>query len=173
MRALRAVFVALAAAIMLTSVASAGADATKKRVQIDTKHPGSTFTLTPLEVGAIKSDAGKQSCDGEPTKRTVYRDGQETYPWDCGAWTFVGKRGTLVLRSQYVWIEAGGPYNIATGTWKVVRGTGQYAWVTGGGRSAHVGDPQYGTGPLPGLPHLTVAGCSDRSDAADRRRKTE
>ena len=38
---------------------------------------------------------------------------------------FTGKRGTLVLRSQFTWIEAGGPYNIATGTWKVVRGTGQ------------------------------------------------
>ena len=139
MRALQTVFVALAAAVMLTSVAAAGPAPTKQRVQIDTKYPGSTFTFTPLEVGAIKNDAGKQSCDGEPTKRTAYRDGQETYPWDCGAWTFVGKRGTLVLRSQYVWIEAGGPYNIATGTWKIVRGTGQYARVTGGGRSAHVG----------------------------------
>jgi hypothetical protein len=108
-------------------------------VQIDTKYPGSTFTLTGLEVGAIKNDAGKQSCDGEPTMRTVYRDGQETYPWTCDSWAFVGKRGTLVLRSQYTWIEAGGPYNIATGTWKVLRGTGKYARVTGGGRSAHVG----------------------------------
>ena len=140
MRALQAVFVALAAAVMLTSVASAGADATKQRVQIDMKiHPKKTFVLSPLQGGAIENDSGKQSCDGEPTKRTVYRDGQEAFLWDCGAWTFTGKRGTLVLRSQFTWIEAGGPYNIATGTWKVVRGTGQYARVTGGGRSAQVG----------------------------------
>jgi hypothetical protein len=130
---------AIAAAVTLTSVAAAGPAATKQRMQIDTKFPGDTFALTALEVGAIKGDTGKQRCDSEPTKTTVYRDGQETYPWSCGAWTFVGKRGTLVLRSQYVWIEAGGPYNVATGTWKVVRGTGQYARVTGGGRSARVG----------------------------------
>ncbi len=103
-------------------------------------HPKTTFVLTPLQGGAIENDSGKQSCDGEPTKRTVYRDGQETFPWECRAWVFTGKRGTLVLRSQFTWIEAGGPYNIATGTWKVVRGTGQYARVTGGGRSAQVGD---------------------------------
>ena len=71
----------------------------------------------------------------------MQRDGQEVFRWECRAWTFTGKRGTLVLRSQFTWIEAGGPYNIATGTWKVVRGTGQYAGVTGGGRSAQVGAP--------------------------------
>jgi hypothetical protein len=142
MRALQAVFVAFAAAVMLTSVASAGADAAKQRVQIDMKiNPKTTFVLTPLQGGAIENDSGKQSCDGEPTKRTVYRDGQEAFLWDCGAWTFTGKRGKLVLRSQFTWIEAGGAYNIATGTWKVVRGTGQYARVTGGGRSAQVGAP--------------------------------
>ena len=131
--------IAVATAVTLASAAAAGPAPTKQRVQIDTKYPGSTFTLTALEGGAIENDSGKQSCDGEPTKRTVYRDGQEAWLWNCGAWTFVGKRGTLVLRSQYVWIEAGGPYNVATGTWKVVRGTGQYARVTGGGRNARVG----------------------------------
>lgn len=140
MKARYAVLVALAAAVVLTSVAAAGHALTKQRVQIDAKYPGNSFTLTGLQAGTIENDAGKQSCDGEPTKRrTVYRDGQEMYPWECDAWTFVGKRGTLVLRSQYTWIEAGGPYNIAVGTWKVVRGTGMYAQVTGGGRSARVG----------------------------------
>jgi len=39
-------FIALAAVFVLTSVASAGADATKQRVQFDMKiHPGSTFVL--------------------------------------------------------------------------------------------------------------------------------
>jgi hypothetical protein len=135
-------FVVLAAAVALTSVAAAGLAPTKQRVQIDMKiNPKKTFVLTPLQGGVIENDSGKQSCDGEPTKRTVYRDGQEAYPWDCNAWTFAGKRGTLVLRSQFTWIEAGGPYNIATGTWKVVRGTGQYAGITGRGRSAQVGGP--------------------------------
>ena len=68
-------------------------------------------------------------------------DGQEAFLWECRVWVFTGKRGTLELRSQFAWVEAGGPYNIATGTWKDVRGTGQYARVTGGGRSAQVGSP--------------------------------
>jgi hypothetical protein len=41
-----------------------------------------------------------------------------------------------------VWVDAGadagGPL-IGTGTWKVVRGTGQYARIAGGGPSAHAG----------------------------------
>jgi hypothetical protein len=140
MRALRAVFVALAAAVMLTSVASAGA--TKQRVEINMKiFPAKTFVLTPLQAGALERDSGTQGCDGEPDKLEVLRDGQQIFPWTCRAWVFTGKRGTLVLRSQFTWIEAGGPYNIATGTWKVVRGTGQYAGLTGGGRSAQVGSP--------------------------------
>ncbi len=143
MKAGRIIVAALVAAIGLTSVAAARPDATKQRVQIDMKiHPKTTFVLTPLEGGTIDNDSGKQGCDGEPTKRTVYRDGQEAYPWDCAAWTFTGKRGTLVLHSKFTWIEAGGAYNIATGTWKVVRGTGQYARVSGGGRIAQVGAPK-------------------------------
>ena len=78
---------------------------------------------------------------GTRRRRGTVRDGQEVFRWTCRAWVFTGKRGKLVLRSQFGWIEAGGPYNIATGTWKVVRGTGQYAGVTGGGRSAQVGAP--------------------------------
>ena len=141
MRALQSVFVVLAAA-MLTSVASAGDDATKQRVEINMKiFPKKMFVLTPLQAGALERDSGTQSCNGEPDKGEVLRDGQEIFPWTCRAWVFNGKRGKLVLRSQFGWIEAGGPYNIATGTWKVVRGTGQYAGVTGGGRSAQVGSP--------------------------------
>jgi len=144
MRALQAVFAALAAAVALTSVAAADPAATKQRVQIDMKiRPADTFVLTPLEGGALERDSGTQGCKGEPDKGGVgvLRDGQESWPWVCRAWVFTGKRGTLVLRSQFTWIEAGGPYNIATGTWKVVRGTGQYAGITGGGRSAQVGAP--------------------------------
>jgi len=144
MRAPRAIVVVLTAAFVLTSFASAGPAATKQRVQIDMKiHPKKTFALATLQSGALKRDSGTHTCPGEPDDLgTVQRDGQEAFPWECRAWTFTGKRGTLVLRSQFVWIEAGGPYNIATGTWKVVRGTGQYAGVTGGGRSAQVGAPK-------------------------------
>lgn len=140
MRALQAVFVALAAAVMVTSVASASADATKQRVQIDMKiFPDKTFVLAPLEAGALKRDSGTHNCNEDTDLGGAMRDGQETFPQECRAWVFTGKRGKLVLRSRFTWVEAGGPYNVATGTWKVVRGTGQYARVTGGGRSATVG----------------------------------
>jgi hypothetical protein len=130
---------AVAAAVTATSVASAGPAAAKQRVQIDTRFPGKTFALTALESGALEPDSGTHGCKGEYMKGAVLRDGQEGWPWTCSAWVLTGKRGTLVLRSTYTWIEAGGPYNVATGTWKVVRGTGQYARLTGGGRSARVG----------------------------------
>src|SRR5688572_8248065 len=121
MRALQATFVALAAAVALTSVAAAGPAPTKQRVQIDMKiHPKKTFALATLQSGALERDSGTHACPGDPDDLgTVQRDGQEAFRWECRAWTFTGKRGTLVLRSQFTWIEAGGAYNIATGIWKV------------------------------------------------------
>jgi hypothetical protein len=143
MKARYAVLVALATAVTLASVAAAGPAATKQRVQIDMKFsPGKgwAFVLTPLQAGALNGDSGKLGrCDGETQGGTVVRDGQEVYPFGCRASTITGKRGTLVLRTQGAWAEAGGEYNIGTGTWKVVRGTGQYAGITGGGRIAQVG----------------------------------
>jgi hypothetical protein len=132
--------IALLTAVVGASVAVAGSTASKQRVQIDMKYSGKawTFVLTPLQAGALARDSGTQSCAQAPD-RTVYHDGQETFLSGCLPWTLVGKRGQLVLRSETAWIEAGGPYNIATGTWKVVRGTGQYAGITGGGRMAQMG----------------------------------
>ena len=132
------VLVALIAAVTLTSIAAAGSSATKQRVQIDMKDPGDTFVLTPFQAGAIERDSGTQGCLAGESHRTVVRDGQEGHIWDCPARTFVGKQGKLVLRTRFTWNDAL-RYNIATGTWKVVSGTGQYARITGAGRSAYVG----------------------------------
>jgi hypothetical protein len=111
-------------------------------VQIDMKiYPEKSFALATLQSGALKRDSGTHGCNGEIDGGEVQRDGQQAFLHECRALVFTGKGGTLVLRSQFAWIEAGGPYNIATGTWKVVRGTGQYAGVTGGGRIAQVGSP--------------------------------
>jgi hypothetical protein len=101
--------------------------------------PVKPFVLQPLQAGALKRDSGTDSCNGENNRGEVLRDGQQAFLFKCRALVLTGKRGKLVLRSQFAWVEAGGPYNIATGTWKVVRGTGQYARVTGGGRIAQVG----------------------------------
>lgn len=52
--------------------------------------------------------------------------------------TLVGKRGTLVARNRMEWLDIPGGYAVFTGTWKVVRGTGDYARISGGGRVAGV-----------------------------------
>jgi hypothetical protein len=133
---------ALVAAVTVTSVATAGSSAAKQRVQLDMKiAPKKSFLLTPLQAGALKSDSGTHDCIDELDGGTTLRDGQETFRLECRAWVFTGKRGKLVLRSKYAWVEAGGAYNIATGTWRVVSGTGQYAGAAGSGRTADVGGP--------------------------------
>jgi hypothetical protein len=43
-----------------------------------------------------------------------------------------------VIRYRSEYVDAGNGYHVGTGTWKVVRGTGQYAKITGGGRSGNV-----------------------------------
>jgi hypothetical protein len=138
---LNAVLVALVAAVTLTSVAAAGPNAAKQRVTITTQAAQTTkvspFVLTPQQTGAIKRDSGKLIGGSTATDRVVMREGQEVTIVDDLA-TFKGKRGSLVARYHAEWVDAGNGYNVASGTWKVVRGTGQYARVTGGGRTASV-----------------------------------
>jgi hypothetical protein len=124
MHARLAVLAVFAAAVTLTSVAAAGQAAARQRVQIDMKSPGETFVLRPLRAGPIERDSGTHGCFAGESHRTVVRDGQEGHIWDCPAMTFVGKHGKLVLRTRFTWNDPG-RYNIATGTWKVVSGTGR------------------------------------------------
>jgi hypothetical protein len=140
MKALHAVLVALVAAVTLTSVAAAGPDAAKQRVAFTTQAAETTtvspFVLTPLQTGALKPDSGKLVA-GSDNAREVMREGQSVSIHD-GVATFKGKLGSLVIRNRSEWVEAGNGYHVATDTWKVVRGTGQYAGVTGGGRGGSV-----------------------------------
>ena len=63
MKARHAIFVALVAAVTLTSVAAAGPDAAKQRVMITSQAAQTTqvspFVLTPLQTGVLKRDSGK------------------------------------------------------------------------------------------------------------------
>jgi hypothetical protein len=43
-----------------------------------------------------------------------------------------------VIRYRDEYVNSGNGYNVGTGTWQVVRGTGQYAHITGGGRTGNV-----------------------------------
>jgi hypothetical protein len=143
-KVLQAIVVALAAAIMLTSVAAARPDAAKQRIAIMTKGVANasgtaTFVLTPLRAGALKKDSGSTAVAGSlPPERVVMREGQSVSIYDPVVETLKGKRGTLVIRSRIEYVDAGNGYHVGTGTWKVVRGTGQYARITGGGRRGDV-----------------------------------
>jgi hypothetical protein len=121
------------AAIVLTGVASAGSRATTQRIAITSQGAAfSTFVLTPLTAGAVVRDAGSSSACCW-TQRFVTRDG-ESVEIDNPLKTFVGKQGSFTWRAQISWVEAGADYVIGTGPWKIVRGTGAYAHLHGGGR---------------------------------------
>jgi|SoiMethySBSTD1v2_1073268.scaffolds.fasta_scaffold1440339_1 hypothetical protein len=143
-----AILAAVAAAVTLTAIAAAGPDAAKQRVAIDMKlWPQKTFVLTPLQVGSLKRDTGTLSHNFlSITPRDVIRDGQKVTIYDGGVATLTGKRGTLTTRERTEWVDLARDGNgdgendtIAIGTWKVVRGTGQYAGIAGKGRNGHIG----------------------------------
>jgi hypothetical protein len=146
MKVRHTLLVALATAVTLTSVAAAGPEAAKQRVAITVTMATGKAVLEPLQKGALVRNAGTFGGDWSPAPdRTVLRDGQEVDIY-TPTWTFTGKRGTLVFRERAECTTLGQDLNrdgsedeICIGTWKVVRGTGTYAGITGGGRSAQLG----------------------------------
>ena len=142
MKAIQATLVALVAAIILTSVAAAGPEAAKQRVVINMKiYPQKTFVLLPLQAGPLEPDTGTISSNWTSIPgRKVMRDGQEVTIYDGAVTTFTGKRGTLTIRDRNEWVAVEtGEDAVAFSTWKVVRGTGQYAGIVGKGRGGHAG----------------------------------
>jgi hypothetical protein len=146
MKARHAVLAALAAAVTLASVAVAGPDATRQRVAISSKlYPEQTFVLTAFTAGALKRDSGRVRIVSD-NGRDVMRAGQEVTIYQA-THTLEGKRGTLTIRERTEWVAVSNenapgydyPPGVASGTWTVVRGTGQYAGITGSGRSGHAG----------------------------------
>jgi hypothetical protein len=136
-RKLTALAALAAAAVTLAAVAAAGPVAAKQRVAIQTKGAiAGPFVLTPLTPGAIKRDTGTASfCCW--TNRHIMRDGLAI---DIGdpRWTFTGKLGTITGRNQMEFADLPDGWAVFTGTWKVIRGTGAYAGLSGGGRVAGV-----------------------------------
>ena len=149
--ATRLTVLAVLAAATLTSIAAAGPSATKQRVAIDMKFlpTPSTFVLTPLQAGALRRDSGSTNVQAvlrSLKERRVMRDGMDVTIYGPVVWVLKGKHGTLTLREQSEWVDLADDANrdgsldsVGFGTWKVVRGTGQYAGLSGSGRSAHEG----------------------------------
>jgi hypothetical protein len=106
-----------------------------------------TFVLTPLRGGPLKGDSGTISHNFLSIRgHDVMRVGQKVTIYDGGVATLTGKRGTLTIRDRSEWVNLGNDANqdgnedsVAFGTWKVVRGTGQYAGIVGKGRDGHAG----------------------------------
>jgi hypothetical protein len=147
MNARLTILFAVLAAVTLTAGAAARPDAAKQRVAINAKIlPGGTFVLLPLQAGALKRDSGTfygnwQTAPG----RRVIRNGQEVGTY-TNTWTLTGTRGRLTIRERIEWVHIGSDGNgdgeedgVATGTWRIVRGTGVYARIAGGGGSGHAG----------------------------------
>lgn len=133
---LAAIAVLAAGTVSLVSIAAAGSVAAKQRVAIQVTGANQSFVLTPLTSGAVKPDTGIASFCCWST-RHVMRDGQAIDVNDPQM-TLTGKRGTLVLRNRIEWVDIPAGVAIFTGTWKVIRGTGAYAGLSGGGRGAGV-----------------------------------
>jgi hypothetical protein len=93
------------------------------------------FVLTPLQAGALGPDSGTET-SSVSSERVVMRAGQtvKIVNWVT---TCKGRRGSFVFRARIEQVEAGNGYHVGTGTWKIVRGTGRYAQITGGGRVAN------------------------------------
>jgi hypothetical protein len=115
-------------------------------------YPQGTFVLTALQTGALKRDSGTIDTWTSIPGRKVVRDGQTVTIYNGAVTTLTGKRGTLTIRDRNEWVDVsnentryGYPPGIGIGTWKVVRGTGQYAGVIGKGRGGHagLGNPWY------------------------------
>ena len=132
MARMAAMLVALAVGVALASTAAAAPEAGRQQVAIASKlYPQGTFIFTPLTAGALKRDSGKVGVEDAGDSVVDF--------------TFKGKRGTLVVREEQDWVDVtndeihGVVPAVSIGPWKVVRGTGQYTKVTGGGRSAEAG----------------------------------
>jgi hypothetical protein len=134
MHARNIVLALLAAAVTLTSVASAGPTAAKQRVAINAKTlPGGTFVLTPLRAGALKSDSGTFNGNWQTAPgRKVIRNGQEVGT-DTNTWTLTGKRGTLTIRERIEWVDTA-----ATETATAIRTESQLAPGTSSGARARM-----------------------------------
>ena len=144
---LTAIAALAAAAATLAAVAAAGPVAGKQRLTIQVARcpasaPGCPFTLTPLGAGPVKPDSGTfTACCW--TQRFITRDGQ-AIEIDNPHGTFTGKRGTFYVSQQIEWVDIPSGFAISTGTWKVVRGTGAYAGLSGGGLHAGIQMPDGG-----------------------------
>ncbi len=136
---------AVVVAATVVAVAAAAPSAARQRVAIDGKvsSPESgTFTFVPLTSAALKKDSGKVISAGnnQPPPGVVRSNGQTVWTFGNTA-SYTGANGTLKVLERLALVAAGRNYNVVTGTWKVISGTGAYEGFRGGGTVAAVQSP--------------------------------
>jgi hypothetical protein len=125
------------AATAMTGLATAGGTVTHQKIVFTYANgKAANMTLTPLTSGSVVADHGSTSwCCW--SQKTIQQDGDQLDINNPLA-TFVGTRGSLIWREQITWHDLPNGYSVATGTWKIVRGTGAYAHVAGHGHLAFI-----------------------------------
>jgi hypothetical protein len=124
----------------VAAVAAAGPVAAKQRIAIEMRGGvNESFVLTPLNSGAATRDVGTATACCW-SQRKIVRAGV-TVDVNDPQMTLTGKRGTLVFRNRIEWADLPDGWATFTGTWKVIRGTGAYAGLSGGGRVGGVTQP--------------------------------
>jgi hypothetical protein len=136
-----AIALLLPGALALVAAPGLAGSAKTQRIVVDAKLPPSftpvaSFQLTAGTQGKLGADTGKLTWVNKPDVKGT-KDGQ-TYVRGRSTATFTGKNGTLVVAEDVLIVAAGLGVDVATGTWKVLRGSGTYRGVTGGGRMAGV-----------------------------------
>lgn len=133
-------FALTALAGVLVASAAAGPEAAKKQqVEIGMKLHSGSFVLSVSRAGPLKSDSGStpEQATGASCRDISHNGVKNKLCTERRVLT--GRRGTLTIQDELEWRDGGSPNScgIAFGTWSVVRGTGQYAGVTGGGISGY------------------------------------
>jgi hypothetical protein len=130
---------AIAVAAVVAVVSTAAGSPAQQRITITAKEGVHQFVLTPRGDGPLARDAGIVGwCCW--SQRYSTRSGQHV-EIDNPLAEFTGAHGKLFIRFRIEWLDAGLGYTVGTSTWKIVRGTGAYAAVSGGGRAAQVWIP--------------------------------
>lgn len=129
-------------AAVFSAVATAGSGPKQERISISLPSGANSFVLKPLTSGPVHADSGTVSACCW-TRRYYRRDGQ-AIEIDNPTVTFKGARGTFVWHERITFIDSSNDYTVATGVWKIARGTGAYAHLEGRGREAMVIKTQEG-----------------------------
>src|SRR5262245_57212477 len=113
---------------------SASKAGTRQRVMLVQKHRfgdrEGQFELVVLSLGPIRSDTGSFTLAAE-LRPSIVRQGQGLSVYVVIE-TLTGAQGTFDVRWRVEFAGAGEGNTVGTGTWRILRGTGAYAGVTGG-----------------------------------------